>query len=161
MTSLKLTGARGLLFASVSLLALPVMAQDISLDPILVAQQDEQAGAADRATTQYVSQAELERARTGDLKDLFAGIASVSVGGAMPVAQKIFVNGVDMLNLRVTIDGVAQNNRAFHHVSANAIDPGLLKAVRADAGVAAADEIARRLVGRRCRATRDGGVGGI
>ncbi|MDO9638029.1 MAG: TonB-dependent receptor [Pseudotabrizicola sp.] len=157
MTSLKLTGARGLLFASVSLLALPVMAQDISLDPILVAQQDEQAGAADRATTQYVSQAELERARTGDLKDLFAGIASVSVGGAMPVAQKIFVNGVDMLNLRVTIDGVAQNNRAFHHVSANAIDPGLLKAVRADAGVAAADAGPHAMAGSVVFETVDAG----
>ena len=57
----------------------------------------------------------------------------------MPVAQKIFVNGVDMLNLAVTLDGVAQNNRALHHVSANAIDPGLLKAARADAGAAPAD----------------------
>lgn len=157
MTSFKLTGARGLLFASASLLALPVMAQDISLDPILVEQQDEQAGAADRATTQYVSQAELERARTGDLKDLFAGIASVSVGGAMPIAQKIFVNGVDMLNLRVTIDGVAQNNRAFHHVSANAIDPGLLKAVRADAGVAAADAGPHAMAGSVVFETVDAG----
>lgn len=120
-------------------LACPVQAQEISLDPIIIEQADEQSGAADRATTQYVSQAELERARTGDLKDLFAGIASVAVGGAVPVAQKIFVNGVDMLNLAVTLDGVAQNNRAFHHVSANAIDPGLLKAARADAGAAPAD----------------------
>lgn len=114
-------------------------AEVISLDPIIIEQADEQSGAADRATTQYVSQAELERARNGDLKDLFAGIASVAVGGAVPVAQKIFVNGVDMLNLAVTLDGVAQNNRAFHHVSANAIDPGLLKAARADAGAAPAD----------------------
>ncbi|AMY70282.1 TonB-dependent receptor [Frigidibacter mobilis] len=117
------------------------------LDPIIVEQRDEQAFAADRATAVYVSDAELERARIGDLKDLFAGIASVSVGGGIPIAQKIFVNGVDMLNLAVTIDGVLQNNRAFHHVSANAIDPGLLKAVRADAGVAAADTGPNALAG--------------
>ena len=117
------------------------------LDPIVVEARDEQAFAADRATAVYVSDAELERGRIGDLKDLFAGVASVSVGGGIPIAQKIYVNGVDMLNLAVTVDGVLQNNRAFHHVSANAIDPGLLKAVRADAGVAAADTGPNALAG--------------
>jgi len=109
------------------------------LDPIYVENRDIFAGAADRATSMYVSDFELERARTGDLKDVFAGIASVSVGGALPLTQKIYVNGVDMLNLGVTIDGAAQNNRAFHHVTANAIDPGLLKQVRVDATVSPAD----------------------
>ncbi len=110
-----------------------------ALDPISVEQRDQLVGAADRATTMYVSDDELERARTGDLKDVFAGISSVSVGGALPLTQKIFLNGVDMLNLGVTIDEAPQNNRAFHHVTANAIDPGLLKQVRADATVAPAD----------------------
>lgn len=110
-----------------------------SLDPIEVERRDDLFGAADRATTMYVSDYELERARTGDLKDVFAGIASVTVGGALPLTQKIFLNGVDMLNLGVTIDAAPQNNRAFHHVTANAIDPGLLKQVRADATVAPAD----------------------
>jgi len=111
----------------------------ISLDPIYVELTDPNTGAADRATSAYVSEAELETASMGDLKDLFAGISSVSVGGAIPVAQKIFVNGVDMLNLGVKVDGVAQNNRIFHHVSANAFDPGLMKFVRVDPGVAPAD----------------------
>lgn len=109
------------------------------LDPIVVEQRDKLFEAADRATTMYVSDLELERARTGDLKDVFAGIASVSVGGALPLTQKIFMNGVDMLNLGVTIDGASQNNRTFHHVSANAIDPGLLRQVRADATISPAD----------------------
>jgi hemoglobin/transferrin/lactoferrin receptor protein len=133
--------------ALLTTLATPLAAQDYALDPLTVERRDEQAGAADRATAVYVADPELERARTGDLKDVFAGIASVSVGGAIPLAQKIFVNGIDMLNLAVTVDGVAQNNRAFHHVSANAIDPGLLKAVRADAGVAAADTGPNALAG--------------
>ncbi|ETX28827.1 TonB-dependent receptor plug domain-containing protein [Roseivivax isoporae] len=136
---------RALRLSSVSLAALvaagSAQAQDLvyELDPIIVESRDDFFGAADRATSMYVSDFELERARTGDLKDVFAGIASVSVGGGIPLAQKIFVNGVDMLNLGVTIDGAAQNNRAFHHVSANAIDPGLLKEVRADATVSPAD----------------------
>ncbi|MDB6178374.1 TonB-dependent receptor [Paracoccus sp. Z330] len=109
------------------------------LDPIFLEANDPYFGAADRATSMYVSGLELEQARTGDLKDVFSGIASVSVGGALPLTQKIYVNGVDMLNLGVTIDGTAQNNRAFHHVTANAIDPGLLKQVRADATISPAD----------------------
>lgn len=125
-------------------LAVPARAQDtepkiVELDPVTLRALDADGSAADRGASQYVAEAELERARMGDLKDLFAGIASVSVGGAIPVAQKIFINGIDMLNLSVTVDGTEQNNRAFHHVSANAIDPGLLKFVRVDAGIAAAD----------------------
>lgn len=110
-----------------------------SLDPIIVERADDTIGAADKASSFYVSEAELERARMGDLKDLFAGISSVSVGGAIPVAQKLFVNGVDMLNLAVTVDGVSQNNRVFHHASSNAFDPGLMKSVRVDPNVAGAD----------------------
>jgi hemoglobin/transferrin/lactoferrin receptor protein len=143
---IELTGTRHLLsFTAISLVAVhsPLFAQDadvvFALDPISVEQRDQFVGAADRATTMYVADDELERARTGDLKDVFAGVASVSVGGALPLTQKIFLNGVDMLNLGVTIDEASQNNRAFHHVSANAIDPGLLKQVRADATVAPAD----------------------
>jgi hemoglobin/transferrin/lactoferrin receptor protein len=111
----------------------------ISLDPLDVRDTDPLGEAADRAGSVYVSDAELDRAAMGDLKDLFAGLSSVSVGGAIPVAQKIFVNGVDMLNLAVTVDGVSQNNRVFHHSSSNAFDPGLMKTVRVDPGVAAAD----------------------
>lgn len=109
------------------------------LDPAFMRAQDPDGNAADRGNSHYVADAELDRARMGNLRDLFSGIASVSVGGGIPVAQKIFVNGVDMLNLGVTLDGVSQNNRIFHHTSANAFDPGLMKSVRVDAGAAAAD----------------------
>ncbi|WP_068300934.1 TonB-dependent receptor domain-containing protein [Pararhodobacter sp. CCB-MM2] len=111
----------------------------ILLDPAHARARDPEGTAADRGNSHYVADAELERARMGDLRDLFAGIASVSVGGAIPIAQKIFVNGIDMLNLAVTLDGVSQNNRLFHHISANAFDPGLLRFVRVDAGAAPAD----------------------
>lgn len=57
-----------------------------SLDSIEVRMNDTAGLAADRATAAYVSEADLERSRMGELKDLFAGIASVSVGGAIPVA---------------------------------------------------------------------------
>ncbi|QDY68229.1 TonB-dependent receptor plug domain-containing protein [Qingshengfaniella alkalisoli] len=140
------------LLATISLVAValgaPSFAQEVlSLDPIVVRQQDEFGSAADRDSSVYVADAELDRARQGDLKDVFNGIASVSVGGGIPVAQKMYVNGIDMLNLSVTVDGITQNNRAFHHVAANPIDPGLLKAVRVDEGVAAADAGPNALAG--------------
>lgn len=118
-----------------------------SLDPIIVRERDPFGEDADRATAIYVSDATLDRSRLGDLRDLFSGLSQVQVGGAIPVAQKIFVNGVDMLNLAVTVDGILQNNRAFHHVSANAFDPGLLKFVRIDPGIAAADTGPNALAG--------------
>lgn len=117
------------------------------LDPAFMRAQDPDGNAADRSNSHYVADAELDRARMGNLRDLFSGIASVSVGGGIPVAQKIFVNGIDMLNLGVTLDGVAQNNRIFHHTSANAFDPGLMKSVRVDAGAAAADAGPHALAG--------------
>ncbi len=146
------SAGRGLLCSTALTLALGSIAhaQDTtvySLDPIIVERADESIGAADKSSSIYVSEAELERARMGDVKDLFAGIASVSVGGGIPIAQKIFVNGVDMLNLGITVDGVSQNNRVFHHVSANAFDPGLMKTVRVDPGVATADAGPNALAG--------------
>ncbi|MBN8294027.1 TonB-dependent receptor [Rhodobacter sp. NTK016B] len=144
-------GLKALLLSAVSvsgLMAAPAVAQTsplvqflgtIVLDPAFARARDPEGTAADRGNSHYVADAELERARTGDLRDLFSGIASVSVGGAIPIAQKIFVNGIDMLNLAVVMDGVSQNNRLFHHISANAFDPGLLRFVRVDAGAAPAD----------------------
>lgn len=131
--------------------------QAIMLDPIVIRARDDDGNGTDRGTSEYVADAELDRARMGDLKDLFSGIASVSVGGGIPVAQKIFVNGVDMLNLAVTVDGAAQNNRIFHHVSANAFDPGLMKFVRVDAGIAAADAGPNAIAGAVVMETVDAG----
>ncbi|SNZ20359.1 TonB-dependent receptor domain-containing protein [Cohaesibacter gelatinilyticus] len=116
---------------------------------------DRFAEAADRNTSIYISETAVQAAETGDLKDLFAEEASVTVGGGIPIAQKIYVNGVDMLNLNVTIDGAMQNNRSFHHVTANSIDPGLLKAVRVDAGVAAADSGPNAIAGSVAFETKD------
>lgn len=113
--------------------------EDFTLDPVVLRAADEFGFAADRGAAAYVSPADIERVRTGTLRDLFAGTSAVSVGGGIPMAQKIFVNGIDMLNLSVQVDGVLQNNRTFHHASSNAFDPGLLKSVRVDPGVAAAD----------------------
>lgn len=73
------------------------------------------------------------------LQDVFAGDASVSVGGPTSFSQKVYVNGVEEQNLNVQVDGVRQSNNIWHHNSNLLIDPGLIKAVSVDAGVAPAD----------------------
>ncbi len=74
-----------------------------------------------------------------DLSELFAAEPTLSVGGGIPVAQKLYVNGIEENNLAISIDGARQNNRIFHHNTTTLIDPSLLQAVRIDPGVAPAD----------------------
>jgi hemoglobin/transferrin/lactoferrin receptor protein len=100
---------------------------------------DQHKGAADRANSVYISLEDLQLTNPQNLKDVFAGDASISVGGAMGPSQKVYVNSIDELNLAVTVDGVLQNNRVFHHNTTNYIDPNMLKSVRVDPGVAPAD----------------------
>lgn len=112
------------------------------LAPVLVqsgAPLDEHAGAADRANSITVGPEELERRNPSTLKQVFAGEASVSVGGSQMMSQKVYVQGVEETNLAVSIDGARQNNKVFHHNGTNLIDPELLKVARVDPGVAPAD----------------------
>jgi len=99
------------------------------------------------APTQYSVQNSLsydrgriEALQPQDMKDLFKNESSVSVGGSIPINQKVYVRGVEETAMLVTVDGARQNNKVFHHNATNLIDPSLLKATRASAGVAAADD---------------------
>jgi len=100
---------------------------------------DRHAGAADRSHSTYVTREDIDRRNPQDMKDLFGGESSVSVGGAIPLSQKVYVNGVEETNLAVSIDGARQNNKVFHHSGTNIIDPALLKVARVDPTVAPAD----------------------
>lgn len=82
---------------------------------------------------------DIERLAPRDLADLFRITPSVSVGGSIPMSQKLYVNGVEETNLAISIDGARQNNRIFHHNGTNVIDPALLAQASVDAGVAPAD----------------------
>lgn len=107
------------------------------LGPILVTRA---AGSDTPGASQVVIGAsDIERLAPRDVADLFRITPSVSVGGSIPMAQKLYVNGVEETNLAVTIDGARQNNRVFHHNATNVIDPALLRQVRVEAGVAPAD----------------------
>lgn len=113
--------------------------QTLATITVLSATNDRHEGAADRQNSIYISREDLQLTNPQNLRDVFAGDASISVGGAMGPTQKVYVNSIDELNLAVTVDGVQQNNRVFHHNTTNYIDPTLLKSVRVDPGVAPAD----------------------
>ncbi|WP_157783918.1 TonB-dependent receptor, partial [Sinorhizobium fredii] len=86
-----------------------------------------------------ITSEELELKHPANIADVFAGEPGISVGSSLPMSQKVYVHGIEETNLAVTIDGSRQNNKVFHHSGTNLIDPGLLKAVGVDAGVAPAD----------------------
>lgn len=83
---------------------------------------------------------QLTKLNPKDIKDVFKRDASVSVGGSIAANQKVYVRGVEETAMAVTVDGARQNNKVFHHNTTNLIDPSLLKAVRASAGVSPADD---------------------
>lgn len=117
-------------------------ASETMVSPILIeaaSVADDRPGAADRANSVRVTREDLERRNPQDVKQVFAGESGVSVGGSIPLNQKLYVNGIEETNLAVSIDGARQNNKVFHHSGTNLIDPSLLKAARIDPGVAPAD----------------------
>lgn len=117
--------------------ATPAADGSLLLGPIMVT--GASATGAPGASQVVIGQQDIERLAPRDLADLFRITPSVSVGGSIPMSQKLYVNGVEETNLAVSIDGARQNNRIFHHNGTNVIDPALLKQARVEAGVAPAD----------------------
>ena len=108
-----------------------VMAQEplTSLAPIQVT--------ADRIgdDEQRVDDDTLRRYQADDLQDIFSGMADVTVGGGgSPVAQKVYVRGLEDTLLNVTVDGATQSGYLFHHQGRLMVEPELLKSVSVSAG---------------------------
>ena len=91
-------------------------------------------------TTLGYNYEELQTQQPQSIKDVFRDQSAVAVGGSIPVNQKVYVRGVEESAMLVTVDGARQNNKVFHHNATNLIDPALLKAASASAGVSAADD---------------------
>lgn len=85
-------------------------------------------------TNTVVSTEELEKFQAQDLEDVFRTVPSISVGGSIGLAQKIFIRGLEDTALNVTVDGAPQTSTLFHHTGRVAIEPELLKQVEVQAG---------------------------
>lgn len=81
----------------------------------------------------------LSRTQARDLQDSFADEPSVSVGTGARNGQKIFLRGVEDLNLNVQIDGARQGANNFHHQGRITVDPYLFRRISVETGAVPAD----------------------
>ncbi|GAA6184428.1 TonB-dependent receptor [Aliiglaciecola sp. NS0011-25] len=86
------------------------------------------------ATNLSITAEEIEQYQANDLADIFRYSPSISVGGAVGVAQKIYIRGLEDAFLNVTVDGAQQTSTLFHHIGRVTIDPDLLQQIDVQAG---------------------------
>ena len=86
------------------------------------------------ATNLSITAEDIEQFQANDLADVFRESPSVSVGGSVGVAQKIFIRGLEDAYLNVTVDGAQQTSTLFHHIGRVTLDPDLLKQIDVQAG---------------------------
>ena len=87
-----------------------------------------------KTTNSVVATEELEKYQANDLADIFRSVPSVSVGGSLGIAQKVYIRGLEDTLLNITVDGAPQTSTLFHHIGRVSIDPDLLKEVEVQAG---------------------------
>lgn len=87
-----------------------------------------------KTTNTVVTADELDKYQANDLADIFRLVPSVSVGGSLGIAQKVYIRGMEDTLLNVTVDGAPQTSTLFHHIGRLSIDPELLKEVEVQAG---------------------------
>jgi hemoglobin/transferrin/lactoferrin receptor protein len=85
-------------------------------------------------TNSEITPEELQNYQASDLGDIFRHTPSVTVGGSLGIAQKIFVRGMEDSMVNVTVDGAPQTSTLFHHIGRVAIEPELLRSVEVQAG---------------------------
>ena len=87
-----------------------------------------------QTTNVDITAADLEKLQANDLADIFRATPSVSVGGSLGIAQKIYIRGVEDTLLNITVDGAPQTGTLFHHIGRVSIEPELLRQVEVQAG---------------------------
>lgn len=96
-----------------------------------------------------------QKRQARDLEDLFADQSAVAVGGALGVAQKLYLHGLEDLLLNVSLDGAIQSGSMFHHTGRLSLEPELLRQVEVQAGPGDATQGAGALGGSIDFVTKD------
>ncbi|WP_444930992.1 TonB-dependent receptor plug domain-containing protein [Microbulbifer sp. SSSA002] len=86
------------------------------------------------ATDTEITPEELDKQQANNLSDIFRQVPSVSVGGSLGIAQKVYIRGMEDTLLNVTVDGAPQTGTLFHHIGRVSIEPELLQKVEVQAG---------------------------
>lgn len=140
MTKTSWTTRTGIVLASTLGLASVASANktDDSIDTIVVVGE---------TTNREVDAESIQRHQANDLADIFRYTPSVSVGGSLGLAQKVYVRGLEDTFLNVTVDGAPQTGTLFHHTGRVTIEPELLESVELQAGAGEATSGAGALGG--------------
>ena len=87
-----------------------------------------------KLTDSALDRDDIEITQANDLGDLFRRTPSVSVGGAIGIAEKIYVRGLEDAQLNISIDGAQIQGTLFHHVGRVSVEPELLERVDIQTG---------------------------
>ena len=92
----------------------------------------------DTDNTLNITERDLNLRQASDLEDTLSIDPSVTVGGANPKAQKIYVRNLGEGLINIKVDGATQSASLFHHTGRIAIEPELLKQVEIQPGIGSA-----------------------
>ena len=89
----------------------------------------------------------IEKLQASSWQDIYRQEPSITVGGGLPVAQKVYVRGLEDTLLNVSIDGATQAGYLYHHQGRIGVEPELIKSVVVKAGAGNATDGAGALGG--------------
>lgn len=94
----------------------------------------------ERIEDEMISEEDIRKSSPTDMKGLFEKAQSLSVGGGAGSSQKMYLRGVEDINLNVQVDGARQGGYLFHHQGNLFLEPELVESVEVRPGVARADD---------------------
>lgn len=82
-----------------------------------------------------------QRNQARQIRDIFAGEASVDIAGGSRNGQRLYLRGVEGSNLNITVDGAQQGRNLYNHRGGLLnVDPEILKRVDIQPGPGGADQ---------------------
>ncbi|HLT23402.1 MAG TPA: TonB-dependent receptor [Bacteriovoracaceae bacterium] len=117
-----------------SLISLPALAQE---DLLTI---DIEGAVPDRTEDKISTFKDFGKRSATDMRTLFQDTQSVTVGGGATNTQKLYVRGVEDVNLNIQVDGARQGNHVFHHQGNLFLDPENIKSIEVRPGTARADD---------------------
>jgi hemoglobin/transferrin/lactoferrin receptor protein len=111
-----------------SVFAAPAFADDEGIEKIEVWSTEVKTSAL------YLKEQDIADKQADHISDLLRSIPGVDVGGAHSLNQRITIRSMDDKDLRISIDGAAQNAYMYHHMGNLQIHADILKSVEIETG---------------------------
>ncbi|WP_299267980.1 TonB-dependent receptor [uncultured Psychrosphaera sp.] len=91
-------------------------------------------GTSVKTSSLYLNQGDILNKQADHISDLLRTIPGVDVGGAHSLNQRITIRSMDDKDLKISIDGAAQNTYMYHHMGNLQIHADILKSVDIEIG---------------------------